>query len=90
MQIVKNVPLPPGITLSGRRGRPEKYPFRYMRPGDSFLAPSDVNESAFRVAASCAGKRLADGIKFHVHKYDACEPGVAPALIGRLRVWRIA
>lgn len=68
-KIERNIPVP------SRTGRPSKYPFKDMKIGDSFAAPSSLTSSvktcAFRFAKNKGGK-----FSFRVHD-------------GKVRCWRI-
>lgn len=52
--------VPDNLTTEGKRVR-EKYPFRYMQPGDSFLAPGS---QALRNYVSTKQREL--GRRFHI------------------------
>jgi hypothetical protein len=62
-----------GVPLPEKRGLYNKYPFKQMKVGDSFIVPIDARIYA---AASWAGTR--NGMKFSTRKNGTC-----------IRVWRV-
>lgn len=71
-EIEKKVPVPP----TDRPGRPSKYPFREMVPGDSFfVAGQTVREGASSAARVFAHR---SGRKFRTRTVE-----------GGVRIWRV-
>lgn len=79
IQIESGIPIPP---RAGGTGRPSKYPFDQLKPGDSFLVPHhDGNPvvTVRRMAAAVKGAAKRTGWKFTTRR-----------LSEGLRVWRVA
>lgn len=74
-ELTNTIPLP----NSGPRGRKVKYPFRVMKPGDSFFVPNTKSATVYQAARKAA---LACGDRKFVVR-SVSERGVAGA-----RVWR--
>lgn len=70
--IEKGIPIP-----EPKKGGPRKFPWRFMKIGDSFLVEGDRNQSNISALASQAARRL--NMKFTTRKEDS-----------GIRVWRIA
>lgn len=54
VRIEKNIPVPTPI----HRGRPNRYPWKGMEIGDSFLFPKEVSLAGCRTMAWDAGRKL--------------------------------
>jgi hypothetical protein len=73
IELERGVPGPPG----NGGGRPAKYPFRHMQPGDSFLISG--KEARRRIAAAAANYgRRPEGYVFTIK-----------GVVGNRRQWRI-
>jgi hypothetical protein len=71
--IESEVPVPaPAI---GARGRPSKYPWQNMQPGNSFFVPNGTPKSMYHLANRAS--------KQYGHKYTV------RTMDGGVRVWRV-
>lgn len=64
-----------GIEMPGKPGRPAKYPWREMLPGQSFFIPGSNSRNLYR-SASAASKQ--NSCKFACRRVD-----------GGMRIWRV-
>lgn len=74
-ELTNTIPLP----KTGRAGRYAKYPFRVMKPGDSFFVKNGIKSTVYQ-AARKASERLGDRRFVVQSAFERDVPGV--------RVWR--
>lgn len=79
IRIESGIPVPPRV---GGGGRPGKYPFEHMTPGDSFLVTYQDGQppahAARRLASATKGASKRTGFKFTTRR-----------LKDGVRVWRV-
>ena len=72
------IPINDNIPAPATAGRPSKYPFRQLKPGESFFVATDKQKSV-----PVSHWRLATGYKFAIRKVT--ESGTQG-----VRIWRLA
>jgi len=81
-KIDKNIPIPPRKHQGNPLGHRDVYPFAELRPGDSFLIPTDNSPAGNQIARNRAGATFRRSR--HAHRYKIVTRNVK----GGVRVWR--